>query len=397
MRLPAETGPYSLLLFTVLVIVTGALVFGHQSQRLSDARLERLKTLGGAPDHTPGASDRHLVALAAWDADDVWEAVGDLLESRRHVPNRLLRCAAMLHADVALLATHDRSRETVAHDSLLVLDGVVVQPLGQSAHWAAARRLLDAIDPSPEKDTFVQRWYEATAAAMLQDGNLAAAKPHLERALDVLPRQASIQFLAGFYHQANVGPTVLPVLRMRLRAANGQPRIWTWGSAATESADWHRKRAERHLREAVRLDPGHAEARMRLGLALLEADEAGEAARHLRVASDAVPDGELAYFIQLLLGRAEERLGHAQEAEACYGRAAVLEPSAVSPRLARAALTRLGGDGNRALEEVRSLAAPPVPPQMDADPWWIFFRWQSRPAGKMLAELRGMAALEGSR
>jgi len=393
-RQPGRTTSRTLLLVALLVVATGGLVGGLQAPRgrLSDARLQRIRAWEHAVTrHTAGASDQPLTALAAWDAADVMETVKDYLESRHTFPNHVLRRAAMLHADVALLAAEDRSRETGAREGLLVLDGVVVRPLGQSAHWVVGRRLLDAIDPSPEKDAFVLRWYEATAAAMLEEGNLAAAKPHLERALDLLPREASIQFLVGFYHQANVGPTVLPVLTMRLRAAGGKSKDWTWGSAATESADWHRKRAERHLREAVRLDPGHVEARMRLALALLEADDAGEAAGHLRVASDAAPDGELAYFVQLLLGQAEERLGHAREAAACYDRAAVLQPQAASPRLARAALARLGGDRSKALEEVRSLATPLVPPQMDADPWWIFFRWQSRPAAKLLAELRGMA------
>ncbi len=389
MRQPGRTTSRTLLLVAVVVVAAGAVGGGRQRERLTDARVERLKALGRAvASHTAGATDRYVVELAAWDAADVTETVRDFLKSRRKQPNDVLRRAAMLHADVALLATEDRSRETGARQSLLVLDGVVVRRLGQSAHWVVGRQLLDAIKPSPETDAFVLRWYEATATAMLEEGNLGAAQLHLQRAIDVLPREASIQFLAGFYHQASVGPTVLPVLRMRLRAANGQPRVWTWGSAATESADWHRKRAERHLREAVRLDPGHVEARMRLGLALLETSDEAEAARHLRVASDAAPEGELAYFIQLLLGQAEERLGRAREAAACYDRAAILQPRAVSPRLARAALARLGGDRDAALEDVRSLAAPPVLPQMDADPWWVFYRWQSRPAATLLAELR---------
>jgi tetratricopeptide (TPR) repeat protein len=385
--------------------------------------LQRLSTWSLAvTHHTPGASDLHLVELAAWSADDVKMVVEDYVGLRRQLRGRgdgaeiehkkyrltagelrtlavftaasepdangILTRASVVHTDVALLAALDWSRSTGQPDTIQILDGVVVGYDGQSAHWIVARRLLDTIEPSPEGDPFVARWYNAVAAALLEKREFSSAKPHLEHALDLLPRDAGLRYQAGFYHQASAGPSVVSVLRMQQRLADRIPRSQRRGLTVVETPEWHWKQAEKQFREAVSLAPGHLEARIRLGQALLRLDRPADAAVELRRAAGAVQDGDLGYFVQMLLGQAEERLGHDIAAAACYDRAAALVPEARSPILARAALSRRSGDQGGAWSDLQPRLSPPIPRQIDVDPWWRFYHSQSVPSSTLLAELR---------
>jgi tetratricopeptide (TPR) repeat protein len=372
--------------------------------------------------HEPGRLDPAVVELAGWTAYSVHEVVADFLslhpDLKQKQPlkvevtpgrpytkktiadvdarsvevfqnhaggaNRILRRAAMLHADVALLAPVDRSQTSGIADTMKVVDGRVVDVVGLSAHWVAGLSLLDAIEPAPRDDPWVRLWYYALAIEFLEGGNLAAAKPHLEHALKILPDDARVQFGSGFYHQAAGAPSAQAAYRAQKRLAQ---RTQTRGPGI-EDAESHWKVAERRFRRALALDPGFVEARIRLGETLLNLDHADEAAVHLRQAATGAGHPVLDYHAQMLLGAAEERLGHRQSAAACYGRAAALFPDARSPHFAIAALDRRGGARVDAWRQLARAASPPVPVQFDADPWWTFTRWHARPAKTLLAELR---------
>ena len=396
--------------------------------------LTRLKTWSDAVDrHQPGVADAAVLQVAAWSASDVKTVVTDFFELRKAVRaaqraalrrstpakwvkgsivykdvrvwegdlqalsafkevgadggNRTLRRAAMLHADVAMLAPLDRSTKTGDPDSVTVVDGVVVGYESQSAHWGAGRQLLDAIEPAPAADPFVPLWYNAIAATLLGTSNLAAARPHLEHAADVLPGNANIQYEIGCYHQAGAAPIMDAARRMMQRTQAGKG-----GAAPEESTDDHWKAAERSFREAVVFDPAHVEARTRLGAVLLERGLIDEAASQLRLAAASAADDVLWYFAQLLLGQAEERLGRTDAAAACYAAAQSRFPAARSPRFALAALARARGDREQAWQPVAALIGPHAPAQNVADPWWGFIQWQQKPAKRLLAELRARAA-----
>lgn len=396
--------------------------------------LVRLKAWSEAvTHHVPGKLDDAAQELAAWSADDVHTVVSDyfalIAQARRasrhtiaweaehkklrlntdeirtmavfrdHTPagaSRTARRAAMLHADVALLAPLDFSRSTAKADTAQVLDGVIVGYDSQSAHWLVGRQLLDAVEPDPAADPFVRLWYHAIAASFLEDGNLAAAKPHLERAIAVLPSDANVQYESGYYHQANAAPSIRAILIMQERTAARWNRSGAFGFAPGETLETHKKTAERRFRRAVTLDPSHAEARARLGQALLELNRAEEAGAQLRQAVVAAgSDATLSYLAHMLLGQAEERLGHRQAALACYEKAAALFPEARSPRFALAALDRRAGNRATSWQALEQAVEPPVPEQLKADPWWALYRWQARSAKVLLGELRAMASAEG--
>jgi tetratricopeptide (TPR) repeat protein len=392
------------------------------------AWFQRLERWGDAiVTHEPGTLDTAAVELSAWTAEDITTVVADYLalsaalrkaitrggaaefthkkfrltsrELRKHAvfregpPGdflRVLKRAAMLHADVGLLAPYDLSKSTGARDTVTVLDGVIVGYDGVSAHWAAGRRLLDAIEPAPAEDVFVRLWYHAVAAALLNDENLSAAKPHLEHALLVLPRDANVHYESGYYHQAHTGPSIRAVMRMQERTAARMNRSRVSLSPESETAESHHKQAERSFRQAIALDPGHVESRVRLGMVLLQLNKASDAAGYLRDAAKHGTDPQLVYFAQLLCGQAEERLGRLDAAAAAYARAAVLVPEARSPQLALAALDRGRGAREKAWDVAKPAVEPPMLEQITADPWWTFYRWQSTSAEELLEEARAM-------
>jgi tetratricopeptide (TPR) repeat protein len=380
--------------------------------------------------HEPGKLDTAAVELSAWTADDLTTVVDDYLAlsvtlrkaaARRGSPFahkklrltardllkhavfreeqpgdalRVLRRAAMLHADVALLAPYDLSKSTGARVTVTVLDGIVVGHDGVSAHWAAGRRLLDAVEPAPAADVFVRLWYHAVAAALLEDKDLSSAKPHLEHALTVLPRDANVQYENGYYHQAHTQPSVEAVMRIQERMASTLNRSRSQGVPVPETIEFHHKQAERSFKQAIALDPGHVEARVRLGMTLLQLDKVSDAAGYLRDAAGDGGDPTLFYFAQLLQGQAEERLGRPQEAAASYARAAALVPDAKSPQFALAALDRSQGAREKAWALAKPAVEPPMQEQLVADPWWSFYTWQSKPAKQLLAELRALSSQE---
>jgi tetratricopeptide (TPR) repeat protein len=382
--------------------------------------------------HVPGQADEAVQELASWSAADVSEVVRSFLATRTAVdkalqqararrprpwieyrerrlwvddlqelavfgdsadggPNRILRRAALLHADVALLAALDVSTKTGEPDTVKVIDGVIVGYESQSSHWVVGRQLLDAITPAPDADPFVHLWYYAIAARFLEMSNLSAAHLHLRHALDVLPSDANIRYESGYWHQSNAAPSIDAIRRLQGRA---KTRLRASGSLLDQSTDDHLKAAERRFREAVTLNPAHLEAQVRLGAVLLALDRPGDATAQLRPAAAAAEHPLLTYYAHLLLGQAEERAGRIDAAETAYERARALFPDARSPAFGLAELARRRGERERAWDLVAPLVLPEEPGQDMVDPWGAFLRWQLKSSAVLLDELRAAAAAE---
>jgi tetratricopeptide (TPR) repeat protein len=406
----------------------------HQQGASSEtAWLERLVLWSDAViAHEPGRVDAPLRDLATWSADDVLHVVEDFLrvlpawrDSRPGGPvlvgkriikadevrrirvltdvapetvNRTLRRAAMLHADVALHAPLDASTVTGRAASSVVQDGVFVRPIGVSEHWPAARTLLDGVAPSPALDPFVAEWYRTTAATLLQRGNLAAAGTHIEHARTRLRPDAEILFQDGYYHQASASATILAYQLQRAASFTGRPAQVERGRRQVRLVfAEHRANAEARFREAVALDPGHLEARVRLGWALVQRDRVAQAEPHLRCVAASQTEPTLAYVARLLLGRVQERAGQVEAARKNYEAASKLFPAARSPRFALAAMDRRLGRRADAWLAVAESVTPPIQEQDRADPWWTFDQWQSVPAADRLARLYSVLATENAR
>jgi tetratricopeptide (TPR) repeat protein len=138
--------------------------------------------------------------------------------------------------------------------------------------------------------------------------------------------------------------------------------------------------AERHFRAARELDPGFAEARVRLGHVLTLRRRPAEAARELRSALALDADDEVKYFGYLFLGEALELSKDPAGAMSAFRAAAALFPSALSPQLSISSLAADQGDtatARRATDRVLALAQ-----EADAhvDPWWRYSRGPGRNA-----------------
>jgi tetratricopeptide (TPR) repeat protein len=189
-------------------------------------------------------------------------------------------------------------------------------------------------------------------------------------------------FLGGCEHESFARPSIQAATRSIVLPAGY--------SLAVESEETELRNAEASFRRALAEQPGHFEARLRLGRVLLMRGRAREAAEELRRANAAAPDDLMKYFAAMFLGRAEEALDNFDVADDLYAKASLLYPNAQSPHVAHSALARRRGDGAGALagiERVFVLAAEY--PDGD-DPWWNYDTAAGRDAEALLERLTGM-------
>jgi tetratricopeptide (TPR) repeat protein len=117
---------------------------------------------------------------------------------------------------------------------------------------------------------------------------------------------------------------------------------------------------------------------------LLQQERAAEAVAALDAANPA-DDRALAYWRALFRGRALTALGSADEAEAAYGGALALFPSAQSAGLGRAlALVRL----DRVTEADQAARAIRTRPAEAVDPWSIYYDGDRRFVDRWIEQLR---------
>ena len=306
--------------------------------------------------------------------------------------NDFLRRAALLHADLAMLApsaaeppSAPAAVRTIAPLSARVTssDGINrdVQLVG--VNWDIGRRLLDGVRtpgeplPHPELDRMVYDWYRATSAWMIWSEDHDTK--HLDRARAIFPSDPDILFLSGCQHEAYARPLI--------QSAVNSAVLPTGFSIDVDSARLELRRAESFFRATLSQNPAHAEARLRLGRTLGLLDRHAEAASELRAASAALAAGEQRYYSDLFLGAEEEALGRFEAARAAYGRARQGYPLAQSPYLALSALARRTGDRAGALHATEEMLDLSKDPERH-DPWWSYFVVGARNAEDWLDALR---------
>lgn len=281
--------------------------------------------------------------------------------------DRFLERAAMLHADIARVdpAAHVTSSAGVGH---LVSDGRNLGDEGRPWHWMLGRSLLHLV--RPRDDAHVRLWYVAVAHHLQGTRNFTEANPHLERAQELFPEDAEVQFLRGLLHEAQSGPDIQAAVAEQFARLSPRDQRAYRPSVGTEKDE--NAEARDAYERAVAADPSHATARIRLGRTLTVEGKADRAVEHLRIALAGSLQRTDRYLAQLLLGRAEEVARNLDGARAAYGEAAALYPDAQSPRLALSQIALQAGDraGAAALFPFLSEGA-----SEDAgdDPWWRYF------------------------
>lgn len=296
-------------------------------------------------------------------------------------PTQFLKRAAMLHADIAFMAP--TAQLTIrAGESHMFADGSGLGLEGRSWHWKLGRAFLHLV-PDAEKDADVRLWYQVVASHLWTDRQFNEAVPHIRRALEIFPEDAEIQFVHGLIREAQGSSNIQAAVAEQMAA---QRRATQRFVAPVKSADFENGEARAAFQQAVRLDPGHVEARIRLGRQLSLDGKQDAAVGELRTALAQTQSTRLRYLAQLLLGRATELLGRHDEARAAYEAASAAFPEAQSPRIALSQLALQAGDGEAAKSVLTFLAGGSS--SDTADPWWRYHYARETANATLVSRLR---------
>jgi hypothetical protein len=311
---------------------------------------------------------------------------------RRGDFNQLLKRGALLHTDVAMLASDGTREGNADRDAGVTVRFFDGSPLGleqTGSHWQVARQLLDMVSPdlrsrtpNPSRDAGVRSWYQATMAALLAQRNAHMA--HSARGVELFPQDPDILFLAAALHEFVASAGVQDVVRTA--------RMPIGTSLGIQPSRDELRQAESLFRRALAADANHLEARLRLGRVLAQLGRPPDAARELRSVVAATRDPLLLFYGELFLGEVNESLGDLEGAQRSYERARTLYPTAQSARLALSQLAERSGDRRGSLDHVAAAAA--AGDKAD-DPWWEYHAVAARGVPARLARMYA-ALSEGS-
>ena len=107
----------------------------------------------------------------------------------------------------------------------------------------------------------------------------------------------------------------------------------------------------------------------------------------LQEVAPAVTDDIVSYYAQLVLGDAAAALGQREIASAAYRRAAILFPTAQTPRLALSLLARSAGNAASALTALAPVFSLSDDPMERPDPWWAYHKGEGRYANQLISDL----------
>ncbi|MBN2241803.1 MAG: VWA domain-containing protein [Acidobacteria bacterium] len=352
--------------------------------------------------HIPGESDEAAVEVGSWPVEDlrivlylvdhikrgklqsyIDAGVISLFKGRRyinqnilpflHIPddsNPLLKRAALLHTDIALLQLDTGQirekrpdyRGAVSikgNDAIALQDGhATVQ--GRGWHWKFARQLLDNVTPRPSEDGMVRKWYVAATAFMLAGRLAADAEDNLALAMEYFPSDPHLLFYRGVLHEKYAAPAFQ-------NALPPDGITFAFGNAETEL-----KKARKYFQKALKADPEFSEARLHLGRVMGLLGDHQEAVEELQKAAASITDDRLSYYGFLYLGNELAALNRTAEARIQYETAAALYPNARAPLLSLSRLALSGGDYKNALFFGKQVLTLPSEEAGSDDPWWSY-------------------------
>lgn len=370
--------------------------------------LQKLKEWREASEqHVAGKPDPAAVSMGKWDPEDceividfITELAGKSKDIKRgtlsKTPfrrrmgvtkqeiqqgdlNRVLKEGALLHTDIALLNLETDEYLDRNNGVGLFVDGRVIG-VPRKFHWSFARRLIDAVAPSPSRDETARMWYIATTAYMMNHRHLANARGNLEKAENLYPSDDRILFYTGVLHETWAHPS------------NQNAHMPPGSSTSYGSEKSELRKARQLFRKAIKVNPGLAEAHLRLGRVHGLLGNHREAIEELRKAAGLIgEDTQLRYYNALFLGWSFAETSRWKEARDHYKRAAELYPTAQSPLFGLSRLARIGNDAEgarAAVERVFELPSDESPGHND--PWWRYDLSHVRDAEALVAKMHAM-------
>lgn len=316
-------------------------------------------------------SANHAAALREirqWQPHEIAAAVADLRRQGRRLrsvptsPGEIafgtVEAAVLMHAEAGLLSLAALSE--VEAETHLGVSVTLYQwsrdAAADARNWAEARRRTFKGPPTPglEIGERIDRrdFYVALAAAALAIGFPHTAHPFAEKARHAAPLDAEVQLVYGC-----VAASRAEEFAIRHRDSD---------------AERSREAAGKALLDALALDPGLHEARLRLGKLLLDQQRTIEAEGLLAAVDERSADDRQRYLARLFLGRVAERRGRLDEAAGFYRRALEAWPDSQAARLALGhAVERSSGPAPARPLVAASLAASQRLDRV-ADPWWLY-------------------------
>jgi tetratricopeptide (TPR) repeat protein len=360
--------------------------------------------------HRPGTRDAALQKIAGWDFDRVFRTLTAIHQANASDRlNGLLERGALLHADISFLSRHTRQPPLLkgwssSRAATLIKDGqrVGVGPLDPHLH--VARDFLRAMRPplfsrvdSEQRDFIrkweaararnprIRQWYRAVSADLAVLHWLSDQLPHLEAARRMLPGDSSVLFDEGCAAELIASPQIQRAL----------PRPTTPSTMSSRREDYdlflfqegrNLEAAERAYREVLQLDPGHAEAQVRLARVLSRRGRHADAISLLGTNIE-TSDPIVRYYAALVVAGAAEEDGRTELATESYQRASTLFPRAQSPLLAMLRLARDLGDTSAAKETAATFATLGPVEKGRMDPWWEYYDCNGRNRDRELERL----------
>ncbi len=359
-------------------------------------RLQKIQEWGNAvAQHKAGEADSAAVAIARWVPSDleivvgfvtkpVWKTISKATirrllhltdqEVQKKDLSRLLKLGALLHTDIDLLelerGIYQQTGQEIDGQAFFADGRVIPQP--QQFHWQLARRLIECL---PSEDRMLRLWYIATTAHMQSRRLLGYAGHNLRSALEKLPSDERILFYAGALHEIWASPV------------NQNAQLPRGGRTSYGSKDSELRLARQFFQRALAVNPSLAEAHLRLGRVMGLMGDHKEAFKELQLATAAIQDRQLSYYLSLYMGYELEVLARPKEARVQYERAAGLFPTAQSPLLALSQLAGISGDSKAALLAVEQVFALPVKDFWNDDPLWRYDLAHVRDAAALIEEM----------
>ena len=313
--------------------------------------------------------------------------------------NDLLKRGALAHTDIALRAppiltwASNNDYQPLQRTVIIVVDGQQAGIEATVDHLDLARRLIELVTPDPRtdlratpgRDRTVRVWYRATMAALIDRRQLDAS--HMRAALDLLPEDSSVLFLAAVHHETLASTRYQRGVTTR-RFANVQ---------VIQTEQQELRRAEELFRHSLKIDPEYVEARLRLGQVIGRLGRHAEALAELRAALAGSSDATLSYYAELLIGREEDALGNVMDARLAYERAARLFPQAQAPMLALSEIEARAGNRAAAVKQLDGVFAARASNAGPRDPWTVYAQTAGRTGNALLTSIGAAFAPAGGR
>jgi len=320
---------------------------------------------------------------------------GAALDALRAWPLRALRRAAEATATDPACQLECRRAAVLLHTDAAVHHLASGDASAASAQRDLARDLVLRLHARGGASDFDRFWHHAMGDFELDQGRILDAEQILEALIELYPQDAEARLARG--RAAEAGLFLLSLVERPSRAEvaplASAMAVDSWrasrsGGPSATGEEAYRRAAIESYREALRLEPGLLEARLRLGRVLWLDGKRDEAVRELALVAGG-PSRDGRQLAHLFLSRIEEERGRPAQALAHAEAAVEARAQWQSGLLALADLQRRAGEAGKAsATAARAVAVPDEPATEDG---WLLYHLGARDrAVATLAALRAM-------